>query len=126
MRTIEELKEKFATVLWNIEPYGTGKAGKVDLSKVYCGYVKLPDCGTCTVVFGYKEGGYEHVSIAPKHKNRIPSWIDMNKLKSIFFTDEEEAYQIMPKVAEYVNLHDNCLHLWRPANGKELKDLVKE
>ena len=48
----------------------------------------------------------------------------MCELKDMFFDDEEEAYQIMPKKSEYVNLKDNCLHLWRPSNGKTLNDLI--
>ncbi len=38
--------------------------------------------------------------------------------------EEEEAYQIMPKHSKYVNLKENCLHIWRPSNGKRLDDLV--
>ena len=85
--------------------------------------VKLPDCGTCSVIWGNNEDGMEHVSISPVHKFRIPSWDDMCALKDIFFYDEEEAYQIHPKKSEYVNFKSNCLHLWKPI-GHELQELV--
>lgn len=87
-------------------------------------YVKLPDCGTCTVLWSDSEEGYEHVSVSPRKKFRIPTWNDMCVLKDIFFEDEEEAYQIHPKKSEYVNLSENCLHLWKP-KGHEIEELVK-
>lgn len=120
MRSIKELREDYQASLWNVHQVYFNNPS------VFSGLVKLPDCGTCTVVWGYNEDHYEHVSIAPVHESRIPSWDDMATLKDIFFLEEEEAYQIMPKHSEYVNLKRNCLHLWRPANGKRLDDLVRE
>lgn len=55
----------------------------------------------------------------------IPTWDDMCVLKDIFFDDEEEVYQIHPKKSEYVNLSENCLHLWEPI-GHELGELVEK
>lgn len=65
----------------------------------------------------------EHVSISPKKKLRIPTWDDMCVLKETFFRDSEEAYEIHPKKSEYVNVVENCLHLWKPI-GQELGDLI--
>lgn len=89
--------------------------------------IRLSDCGACSVLWGYNENGYEHVSVSPTHRNRIPTWNDMSKLKEIFFYPEEEAYQIMPRESEYlhgINDLDNVLHLWRPKNGRILQELV--
>lgn len=72
-----------------------------------------------SVVFSNNERGYEHVSFCP-YNGRLPDWDAMCELKDAFFDDEEEAYQIMPKKSEYVNMLENCLHLWRPHNGLEL------
>ena len=69
---------------------------------MHCAMVKLPDCGTCSVIWSSNEGGYEHVSVSPKKKFRIPTWDDMCALKDIFFGDEEEVYQIHPKKSHYV------------------------
>ena len=88
--------------------------------------VHLQGCGGCTCVYGRNEYGFEHVSVTPVHQFRIPSWDDMAELKNIFWDDEEEVYQIMPKKSEYVNVVKNCLHLWRPCNGKTLNDLARE
>jgi hypothetical protein len=112
MRAYKEIME--SGKVWDIKIIGG----------IMYGFVKLPDCGTCSVAFGNNEDGYEHVSVSPKHRYRIPSWDDMCALKDIFFRDEEEAYQIHPKKSEYVNISENCLHLWKPI-GHELEELVK-
>lgn len=97
--------------------------GHEEMFMMHSAWVKLPDCGTCSVVWNVEKGGYEHVSVSPKHKFKIPTWNDMCVLKDMFFNDDEEAYQIHPKKSEYVNVVDNCLHLWKP-NGHELGDLI--
>lgn len=65
-----------------------------------------------SVVFGYNECGWEHVSVSP-YNGKTPSWDDMCEIKDMFWNDEEAVIQIHPKKSEYVNLLDNCLHLWR-------------
>ena len=112
MKSIKEIKE--SGKVWNIENFGV----------MACGLIKLPDCGVCSVVFGDNENGYEHVSVSPIHKYKTPTWEDMCVLKDIFWHEEEEAYQIHPKKSEYVNVQENCLHLWKPV-GHELGELVK-
>ena len=115
MRNFSEIVMNNKTRMWDI---------KVVAPDMYAGLVKLPDCGTCSIVFGYHEDGMEHVSVTPRHQFRIPTWNDMATLKGMIFKDEEEAYQVMPKKSEYVNIVENCLHLWRPENGKRLGDLI--
>lgn len=93
------------------------------------GMIKLPDCGTCSIVWGNDEDGWEHVSVSPKKKfnkaglENLPTWNDMCALKDIFFYPGEEAYQIHPKKKEYVNFQSNCLHLWKPI-GHELAETL--
>ena len=95
------------------------------LGRLNSARVKLPDCGTCTVVWGNNEYGMEHVSVSPLKKFRIPSWDDMCDLKDIFFYDEEEAYQVHPKKSDYANIKQNCLHLWRPI-GHEIWNFTEK
>lgn len=64
-------------------------------------------------------GGWDHVSVAPLKRNKVPTWEMMCKVKDIFFRDDEAVIQIHPKKDEYVNMMPNCLHLWR-ANDKEM------
>ena len=85
-------------------------------------YIRLPECGECQVVWGRNEGGWEHVSVAPVRNDLIPTWKDMCILKDVFWNDNEEVHQVHPKKSDYVNLVDNCLHLWRPIDG--WKDVI--
>lgn len=61
--------------------------------------------------------GWEHVSISHRHK--IPSWKTMCILKDMFFKEEETVMQLHPAKNDHINIHPNCLHLWRPI-GKEI------
>lgn len=73
-----------------------------------------------SVVFGW-EGKWEHVSFSPYSK-KTPSWDAMCELKDLFWNDDECVIQMHPKKSEYVNIKQNCLHLWRM---KELEDLIE-
>ncbi len=70
-------------------------------------------------------GGWEHVSVTPLSGNSIPTWKEMCAIKEMFFEDEEAVMQIHPKKSEYVNIHKNCLHLWR-STGVEMPLPPKE
>lgn len=70
-----------------------------------------------SVVWGADEDGWEHVSVSPYPESITPSWDDMCKIKDIFWDEEEAVLQIHPPKSKYVNLMQNCLHLWRPKNG---------
>lgn len=56
--------------------------------------------------------GFNHVSVCPFAKRITPEYSDMQKVKEIFWNDEEAAIQIHPPKSEYVNNVENCLHLW--------------
>jgi hypothetical protein len=57
--------------------------------------------------------GWEHASVRPYVKRIIPSWYDMCKIKDMIWNEDEAVIQIHPPKADYVNLLENCLHLWR-------------
>ena len=65
-------------------------------------------------------GGWEHVSVSPTNRKRptCPTWEEMCEIKQMFFEDEETVVEYHPKKSDYVNLCNNCLHLWRPLNEK--------
>lgn len=58
--------------------------------------------------------GWDHVSVS--RRDRCPSWEDMERIKRMFFRDEETAMQLHVPPSEHINCHPNCLHLWRPLN----------
>jgi len=71
---------------------------------------------------------WHHLQIT--HNDRIPSYDDLIKVKNEFLGYEIEAYQVLPKKSDYVNICDKCLHIWSPLSEREcvvnLKDLINE
>ena len=57
-------------------------------------------------------GTWQHVSVSLE--NRCPNWREMCHVKSLFWDDDEECIQFHPKKSDYVNLHEYCLHIWKP------------
>jgi|SRR6267142_2303487 len=55
--------------------------------------------------------GWEHVSVSTAR--RTPNWREMSFVKDLFWDEDECVVQFHPPKSEYVNLHQNCLHLWR-------------
>ena len=72
-------------------------------------------------------GGWDHVSVTPLDKpNKIATWDEMCEIKDMFFEPEEECVEYHPRKSEYVNLKSNCLHLWRPNDGREFMNPLRE
>lgn len=85
-----------------------------------CGVFRLPSPATgstllCVVSSG---DGWDHVSVSLP--NRIPNWREMEHVKRAFFRDDETAMQLHVPTQEHINCHPNCLHLWRPNDGREI------
>ena len=68
-----------------------------------------------SVIWGSNEDGWEHVSVA--FPNRCPTWDEMCIAKDVFWREDEACYQIHPAKAVYINIHNYCLHIWRPKDG---------
>jgi hypothetical protein len=58
--------------------------------------------------------GWEHVSVSLS--NRTPNWREMCFVKDLFWDEEDVVIQYHPAKSEYVNMHENTLHLWRPVD----------
>ena len=60
--------------------------------------------------------GWEHVSVhvIEKGSKETPTWDEMCFIKNLFWDDEDTVIQYHPAKSEYVNVHENVLHLWRP------------
>lgn len=61
---------------------------------------------------------WEHVSVSMK--NRMPHWEVMTFIKDLFWRIDETVIQFHPKKTEYVNDHENVLHLWKHKSGHDL------
>ncbi len=56
---------------------------------------------------------WEHVSVCVANKGGIPRWVEMAWVKRVFWTPDETVVQLHPPEADYVNVHESVLHLWR-------------
>jgi hypothetical protein len=68
--------------------------------------------------------GWEHVSVSLP--NRTPNWREMCFIKDVFWDEKDVVIQYHPKKTEYVNRHENCLHLWRPVLDDRIPTPPKE
>ena len=91
---------------------------RIDRASIHFGHgtIKVGDW-TGSVMWGTDENGWEHVSVAPYSNSVVPLWDDMCQIKDIFWDEEETVFQVHPPRSKYVNMLENCLHLWRPKGG---------
>lgn len=77
-----------------------------------CFVVPSPVDGFPLRIIASNGGGWDHLSISRDH--RTPSWRELEHVKRLFFRDDEVAMQLHVPPTDHVNIHANCLHLWRP------------
>lgn len=63
-----------------------------------------------------EEENWEHVSVSLDA--RCPTWDEMQRVKDMFWREDETVVQFHPCRQHYVNQHLYCLHLWRQ-RGKD-------
>lgn len=56
-------------------------------------------------------GSLLHVSIS--RRDRYPTWGEIKAIREAFYDADVDVMMVMPKKADYVNLHKNCFHLWQ-------------
>jgi hypothetical protein len=64
--------------------------------------------------------GWEHASIHVERKDgemQTPYWEEMCFVKDLFWDEDDVVVQYHPAKRDYVNVHPNTLHLWRPTGG---------
>lgn len=80
--------------------------------------------------FSLMEDGSRWIHISLSRKDRLPSWAEITKVKNEFLGEETEAYHIIPKASQHVNLHSYCMHLWSPIETNQvlpnLQNLIHE
>lgn len=53
-----------------------------------------------------------HISVS--RKSKLPSWEDLKLCKTLFMGPDVDAYHIIPRASDYVNMNQNTMHLWTP------------
>lgn len=72
--------------------------------------VKMYNMDTGSKVIYCTENGKEHVSIS--HAKRLPTWDEIKYVRYKLMKDNATIVQILPRREEYINIHENCFHLW--------------
>ena len=53
---------------------------------------------------------------------KIPTWEQIVDVKREFFKPDEECIHFIPKESEYVNLKEDCMHIFHPLLDKEKEE----
>jgi hypothetical protein len=78
-----------------------------------CGaFLMRGPCGKELAILASSGDGWDHVSVSLE--KRAPRWIEMDWVKHLFFNDDEVVMQLHVAKKDHINIHPNCLHLWRP------------
>ena len=56
-----------------------------------------------------------------KKTKKVPTWEEIVAVKREFFESEDECIQFIPRDSEYVNIKEDCMHIFHPLLGKEEK-----
>lgn len=83
---------------------GNGEAG--------CFSLPSPIDGQPLFVIASVSETWDHVSVS--RKNRAPNQAELSHVHRLFFRPGESAVQFFLPLPEHINLHETCLHLWRP------------
>lgn len=62
-----------------------------------------------------KWGALLHVSVS--FPDTDPDWALVKAVKAGFFGDGADAMIVLPRAADYVNVHKHCFHLWQMPEG---------
>lgn len=84
---------------------------------------KHPQKGLLVIAtIAVEEDGCFWLHASFSRKDRIPDYKDILLVKEQFFGDDLKAIMIFPSKEEYVNIHQNCLHLWANLTKDYLPD----
>ena len=66
---------------------------------------------------------FERMALSHWNKNtkKVPTWEEIIAVKREFFEPEEECIQFIPRDSEYVNIKEDCMHIFHPLLDKEEK-----
>ena len=75
-----------------------------------------------SVLWGYNERGWEHVSFSHFDRETEPTWKDLCRIKEIFWGNNVTVLQFLPAEKSYIHgipgwNDSNVFHLWRPVDG---------
>lgn len=84
------------------------------------GYAAIPNSGVWDGGDGMRviassdenqHGTLLHVSLS--YPDRNPSWEDIKQVRGAFYAEDIDCMMVLPKTADYVNLHPHTFHIWQ-------------
>lgn len=75
------------------------------------GFFVVPQVSGDLQIIASDGQSWDHVSVSLE--NRCPTWDEMQRIKELFFDDNETVVQFHPRKSRYVNQMPYCLHLWK-------------
>lgn len=69
--------------------------------------------GYLTVLVGQEPAGW-HISVA--HPHRYPTWEEIKAARYDHVPDNVTMAMLLPPSEEFVNIHENCFHLYQIPN----------
>ena len=70
-----------------------------------------------TVSLDTFEGGERFLHVAVSRRGRLPSWDDLKRVKTVFMGRDVDAFHIIPRADDHINMHEYTMHLWTPWEG---------
>jgi hypothetical protein len=70
----------------------------------------------------YEDDGKLWLHVSYAHQKRMPTYGEMQLVKSMFIGEDKYAMMVLPPKDKYVNLHKYCLHLWHCLEGHPLPE----
>ena len=72
--------------------------------------------GACSVLIRRdwieEQGGKECWHLSISCTDRYPTWDEIRDARYALLPGDVTMAMLLPPVAEYVNVHENCFHLW--------------
>lgn len=91
-------------------PWGIGDHGN--------GAFKIPFGVATLLVLASNGDDWDHVSVSLP--DRCPTWDEMEFVAGLFFKADETAMQLHVPDTDHINIHQHCLHWWRPRRGQRI------
>lgn len=65
-----------------------------------------------------------HASVS-RTDRRLPTWENLRLVKNVFIGTNKLVIQVLPREADYINIHPSCLHLWHCLDGDPTPDFTR-
>jgi len=78
----------------------------------------IPVDGSVLAVIVADGLGWDHVSVSVRRVRRCPTWTELERIRELFFHDDETVVYYSPPRDLHINLHAFVLHMWRPQAGE--------